>query len=385
MEPQQWPIPQTMPLGIDSYLPVPMGGGASSGGNWPTSPQTPVLVETSMMGENFGWRNGSSVEPLIMPASENQFLQNNNLVYGDIVARHQPFEKSPPGYVEDPWQPVITHGLPNSVDFFGRSDLATNLSSPSSRSMFSIPSERGQSFTREAIMDYPSPSESWGGHEAKPCQFTHTDARHDTSLFVTRFDSSGSQSIQQGEAGDIPRLRHQNFVGSFSHSSIFINHAQNSLDPQSTPQYGVGRNIDRVPQWYASDPQSLSLAVSYAEDQEHPNSPFVDESQSSAPIYPSPPPQYAEQHIELTTRTCTRIDTQLSPTPESRPQRQDEDKMLLEGKAGGLTYKEIKKKMRTSVAESTLRGRYRSLTKDRKDRVRKPVWTEKDVCTTDLT
>jgi hypothetical protein len=31
------------------------------------------------------------------------------------------------------------------------------------------------------------------------------------------------------------------------------------------------------------------------------------------------------------------------------------------------------------IAESTLRGRYRSLTKERKDRVRKPVWTKVDV------
>jgi hypothetical protein len=56
-----------------------------------------------------------------------------------------------------------------------------------------------------------------------------------------------------------------------------------------------------------------------------------------------------------------------------------EDRILLEGKRRGLTYKEIKKKMHTNVAESTLRGRYRSLTKARKDRVRKPIWTDNDV------
>jgi hypothetical protein len=60
--------------------------------------------------------------------------------------------------------------------------------------------------------------------------------------------------------------------------------------------------------------------------------------------------------------------------------RKREDVILLEGKRHGLTYKEIRKKIGTDVAESTLRGRYRSLTKARKDRVRKPVWTEKDVC-----
>jgi hypothetical protein len=54
--------------------------------------------------------------------------------------------------------------------------------------------------------------------------------------------------------------------------------------------------------------------------------------------------------------------------------------VLIEGKRRGETYKEIKLKMvGKKPAESTLRGRYRSLTKARKDRVRKPVWTKVDV------
>jgi hypothetical protein len=60
-------------------------------------------------------------------------------------------------------------------------------------------------------------------------------------------------------------------------------------------------------------------------------------------------------------------------------QRKADDEILLEGKRDGLTYKEIRKKMHVKCAESTLRGRYRSLTKARQDRVRKPVWHEKDV------
>jgi hypothetical protein len=59
--------------------------------------------------------------------------------------------------------------------------------------------------------------------------------------------------------------------------------------------------------------------------------------------------------------------------------RKADDEILLKGKSNGLTYKEISKKMHTKCAESTLRGRYRSLTKARHDRVRKPVWREKDV------
>ncbi|OCK92355.1 uncharacterized protein K441DRAFT_614568, partial [Cenococcum geophilum 1.58] len=44
-----------------------------------------------------------------------------------------------------------------------------------------------------------------------------------------------------------------------------------------------------------------------------------------------------------------------------------------------MSYKEIRQKGGLQAAESTLRGRFRALTKARKDRVRKPVWTERDV------
>jgi hypothetical protein len=66
-------------------------------------------------------------------------------------------------------------------------------------------------------------------------------------------------------------------------------------------------------------------------------------------------------------------------TMETHDQRKADDEILLDGKRDGLTYKEISKKMHVKCAESTLRGRYRSLTKARKDRVRKPVWHKKDV------
>ncbi len=51
----------------------------------------------------------------------------------------------------------------------------------------------------------------------------------------------------------------------------------------------------------------------------------------------------------------------------------------LGGKRLGLTYKDIRKKLGTQVAESTLRGRYRSLTKKKEDRRRKPEWQLVDV------
>jgi hypothetical protein len=55
------------------------------------------------------------------------------------------------------------------------------------------------------------------------------------------------------------------------------------------------------------------------------------------------------------------------------------DRELIEWKSQGLSYKEIKARGAFDEAESTLRGRYRTLTKPKHLRVRKPEWQQKDV------
>jgi hypothetical protein len=53
--------------------------------------------------------------------------------------------------------------------------------------------------------------------------------------------------------------------------------------------------------------------------------------------------------------------------------------LLIEWKRRGLSYKDIKRFGGFKEAESTLRGRFRTLTKAKEQRVRKPKWTETDV------
>ncbi|KAL4752104.1 hypothetical protein BDW72DRAFT_192247 [Aspergillus terricola var. indicus] len=53
--------------------------------------------------------------------------------------------------------------------------------------------------------------------------------------------------------------------------------------------------------------------------------------------------------------------------------------LLIEYKRRGLSYKDIKRIAGFKEAESTLRGRFRTLTKSKEQRVRKPQWHEKDV------
>ena len=53
--------------------------------------------------------------------------------------------------------------------------------------------------------------------------------------------------------------------------------------------------------------------------------------------------------------------------------------LLIEWKERGMSYKDIKARGGFEEAESTLRGRYRTLTKPKEERVRRPEWSDRDV------
>jgi hypothetical protein len=82
----------------------------------------------------------------------------------------------------------------------------------------------------------------------------------------------------------------------------------------------------------------------------------------------------------------TRNSTQHSVTRSERKnfERTRMNTLLVKWKKAGMSYKEIKAKGGFIDAESTLRGRYRTLTKNKEDRVRKPEWQEHDVSYFDI-
>jgi len=59
--------------------------------------------------------------------------------------------------------------------------------------------------------------------------------------------------------------------------------------------------------------------------------------------------------------------------------RRTKDNLLLRLRAEGHSYKDLKRMGRFHEAESTLRGRHRTLTKDKDERVRQPQWRDQDV------
>ncbi|KAI9886177.1 MAG: hypothetical protein M1823_002029 [Watsoniomyces obsoletus] len=67
------------------------------------------------------------------------------------------------------------------------------------------------------------------------------------------------------------------------------------------------------------------------------------------------------------------------PHPRVGPRQDDKNSFLVRSKLAGMSYKEIRDQGGFTEAESTLRGRFRTLTKDKERRVRKPEWEDRDI------
>lgn len=82
--------------------------------------------------------------------------------------------------------------------------------------------------------------------------------------------------------------------------------------------------------------------------------------------------------FDYTSPTNEMMSSQVSsqlPTEE----RQTRDELLIECRRTNMSYKDIKEQYGFEQSISTLRGRYRNLTKQKHERVRKPNWTATDV------
>ncbi|KAK2032472.1 hypothetical protein LX32DRAFT_661151 [Colletotrichum zoysiae] len=112
---------------------------------------------------------------------------------------------------------------------------------------------------------------------------------------------------------------------------------------------------------------------------DHPRSSRTDDSGNSSrrPGSPSRKHLPTAHKAELRPKQPKPCPTQ--PSPVELAERSAKDEYLLKAKQDGLTYREIRVKGNFTEAESTLRGRYRTLTKSKEARVRKPEWTDKDI------
>ncbi len=96
-------------------------------------------------------------------------------------------------------------------------------------------------------------------------------------------------------------------------------------------------------------------------------------------------PNVSQRKRKMPKLTST-VSKRLAPKPSQSStkeiavhHRDTNDDFLVKCRLAGMTYKEIRKQGKFAEAESTLRGRFRVLTKHKSARVRKPKWEENDV------
>ncbi|KAG6055694.1 hypothetical protein E4U17_002808 [Claviceps sp. LM77 group G4] len=111
---------------------------------------------------------------------------------------------------------------------------------------------------------------------------------------------------------------------------------------------------------------------------------------SSVPCLSMPSDNQIALNTSVVTRQSSTSQSSLvgrnildSPSPEETPlvmtdRKTYQDELLKQGRRQGIAYRDLRVKHRFDVSESTLRGRYRNLTKARSERPREPQWTEQD-------
>jgi hypothetical protein len=217
-----------------------------------------------------------------------------------------------------------------SLDFSGGNELDAFATSPSS--------------TIDTSCGPLTPHDNSGFPEA-----TLRRISHDIS---SSFDSSGTDMFE--EHGSDMKFPSFSDVGSAS-SAQFVNQSEYAGLPFPGSSFGGLRDLPLN------------------------EGPFRDVD-GLPPVFANVAPNFEEHDNSVINDTVPKTKRRRSSERERETRlRERRDQYLLDRREEGYTYKDIKVMGNFSEAESTLRGRVRVLTKDRSERVRRPVWTESDV------
>ena len=327
------------------------------------------------------------MDPYIMPSSDAQFDRNNDLTYHQMAAQNTECKIADNWSGHRAWAPSQFGTFPSGLSVSG-SDLDT-INSHSPKSYFS--DGLSNTFSPGLTADQVSPYSGWNRpspslmplEELSPVSKSSRPrfelaeayaATNSTNLGFTGLPSNGFDfAIQPGPSDGVS---HRLDMTAASFGSTKQNESDISYSPRSIPStsswyypgYSDGLSVSPVSRSAQqendapADSGTGSLSMAEVNQKECP----------SAPRHGSRPDGYPQINFRNPFQAAQGANTQA--------QRKHNDEILMQGKRDGLTYKEIRQKMEgESPAESTLRGRFRALTKARKDRVRKPIWTKLDV------
>jgi hypothetical protein len=341
------------------------------------------------MDNPFAWDTAMHAESYTTQDFNGNFRRNDELVYNDPGTQIRTAKEEGDNGSSSSWLLPGMSSVPRGTNETGSEPLTDTSLSPNRQ----LNDGMGLPFSPASMADQASLIGSWSATS--------------TSLELTRGPSPKSISSEHAfgmmplqKVDSYPDAGYTSFLGmnqgmlTSTVPQTGARHQCNGLsnpfgstgDTSSEYSYSQGSSPG-VPSWYApgyargigglSFDARNSQALSSV-DLRGPASASSSGSDESRTPFPGVPPSRNRDTVPEPEQFQNRFQTARSADAEA--QRQLNDNILVQGKRDGLTYKEIRKKMvGEKPAESTLRGRFRSLTKARKDRVRKPTWTKRDV------
>ena len=305
------------------------------------------------LGSSYTWnQDGQPIEPYIMSGSASQFHQNNELVYNAMAAQNTTVKEFGPYGGSSSWIASKFNRLPGGVDV----DAGTSASPKSYLS-----DDLEDTYSPGSLPDQTSPVPNWNSYpqsaQAGPYHALKTESPTDVGFNgLPRMDAMPAAFVRT------PFQHDQQSSSTYS----YVYDGSGADDPWCDTNYPHGPSMSTFAARNAESYNVHSASNTSASSAQDDNSIQSHQTVPSAtlPIHNQP-----------------QIRFQMSTSAANlQAQRAYNDNLLIEGKKNGLTYKDIRKKWKgVPPKESTMRGRHRSLTKARKDRVRKPVWTSNDV------
>ncbi|KAI1393818.1 uncharacterized protein F4822DRAFT_26716 [Hypoxylon trugodes] len=204
----------------------------------------------------------------------------------------------------------------------------------------------------------------------------------DADLGSSAYDNTNNQSRTtqsprpapklRKELPDRPaRLRNSGSASSSSKPSSSSKGKENAAASQSRTSHTHRHRHHQQPQ----APQKTRVEQLKREKQ--------DDAPRRVPVPDAPTPASTARNAHSSGSASANTNANATASPATSPPNKDgraaKDDFLVRSRMAGVTYREIRRKGNFSEAESTLRGRFRTLTKDKEARVRKPEWQENDI------
>ncbi|KAL5425263.1 hypothetical protein PMIN05_011999 [Paraphaeosphaeria minitans] len=322
---------------------------------------------------------------MIMPEVDYQGGLSHQFEYGGTLAGQSIGVKNESEYTDGPLWPLTMRkrALLQPASTADGSDVDTGTASLSPRSTyFSEPSEQGTVYSPVSGREEASSSGTWAEQlSVSPTQIKQSPSHSSLSGIHEQLTYAVGGGLGSGVPGSnsttvdvAPSVRQQYDAGFASQVDQF----SLSWTPMVNQTGGMS-SLAWQPSMYAQmqpNTQSPYYSTGFANSFQQ-GAPSSRASARGAVVQSREPSR--EVH-----RSAPRPETHVLPrTSDEQAQREVENGILIQCKAAGLTYKEIRARIigrfGGEIAESTLRGRHRAMTKQKKDRVRKPTWMPKDV------